>query len=376
MSLRRIIYIITLGAILICVPFAYAYKMGEIEFNIHGRASESYDTNVTSANTNVKSDYITNLSAGIDANYEGRSSFFNLTGNVNQDIFAFNPRFTNTSEDFTLSYGQELSKLDRLSLSNVFTHTYDQSNFEDALGRQGGIYSYVRNQFTIGYTRDIMKQLSASLSYNNQFDLFSRSDMSDSLYNRASAELDYYLTSETIFFGLYNFSIRNFDGGGDATIHRLGGGIRQYATTQLYVDASGGADFINSYTNAGYVRPFVLASVTDDIDALTTARLSFRKEYYTIPYSEDLFNYWEISGMASRQFLERLSASLTVFYGSGEYVAQGRDENLFGIRSGFSYDLTKKIQLIGAYNLYMNDSNFDNDTYNRNKFTLGVSGKF
>jgi hypothetical protein len=200
--------------------------------------------------------------------------------------------------------------------------------------------------------------------------------MPDSLFNRASAELDYYLTSETILFAMYNFSIRNFDGGGDATINRLGGGIRQYMTTQLYADVSGGMDLINSYTGLNYTKPYVLASVTDDIDALTTARLSFRKEYYTIPYSEDIFDYWEISGMAARQLLERLSASITVFYGSGEYVASGTTNGLLGIRSGFSYDLTKKIQLIGAYNLYLNDSNVDSNTYDRNTFTLGLAGKF
>jgi len=71
--------------------------------------------------------------------------------------------------------------------------------------------------------------------------------MSDSYLNQGGAELDYALTSRSIFFAAYDFIVRKFSPGKDAATNRASGGVRQYLTDQLYIDADGGVDFIDSY---------------------------------------------------------------------------------------------------------------------------------
>ena len=362
--------------VLFCSGKAFAYKTGEVEINAHGRVSEAYDTNVTYANTNPLNDFTTTLSAGLDLNYEGRVSSLGFVGNVDQQFFVNNPKFENTSEDFALNYAQDLSNLEALTVSDVFDHTYEPRSFEDTLGRTNGRYSYIRNKVNVAYNRTLTKQLSLLLGYYNQMDFFSRSDIADSYLNSGSVELDYYLTAKTVFLGFYDFSIRKFDPGTDATTNRSGGGLRQFFTDQLYVDVTGGVDAIDSFDNTKSVNPFVIASVTDDINERTIINGKFKKERYTIPYAQDIYDYWEISGLITSQLLARLSSSFSVFFGRGEYVKSGVSDDLFGMNMGATYELTKKINLIASYRYYSDTSDTALRGYNKNTVTVGLSGKF
>ena len=355
---------------------AFAYKLGEVEIQAHGRATEAYDTNVTYANTNPLDDFITTLSAGIDINYEGRQDSLGFVGNVDQQFFVNNPKFENTSEDFNLRYSRDLTKQDTITIRDVFDHTYEPRSFEDTLGRTNGRYSYVRNKLNVDYNKEFTKQISMILGYFNQMDLFSRSDISDSDLNMGSAQLELAITSKTILTGFYNFIIRNFSPGTDATTNRGGGGLRQFLTDQLYFDVSGGVDAIDSYDKTKSTNPFVIASVTDDIDARTTIKGTFRKERYTIPYSQDIYDYWEISGLITNQLLARLAASFSAFFGRGEYIKAGVSDDLFGMNAGATYELTKKINLIASYRYYSDTADVALRGYNKNTVTLGLSGKF
>ena len=355
---------------------AHAYRFGNIDLKIRASAAERYDSNITYADTNVKKDFITTAAAGIDATYEGHSNSVNFTGNVDQDIFAMNPKFTNTSEDFAVTYLQELSKVDRFSIKDSFDHTYEPRSFEDTLGRVAGRYSYVRNKLNIDYTRDLSKQLSVILKYFGEIDIFSTSDVSDSYLNQGGAEMVYALTSGTIFYATYDFYIRKFDPGADATTNKAGGGIRQYITKQLYVDASGGIDYVNSYDNTKYTQPFVYVSIVDDINEKTTIKGNFKKEYYATQYEQNIFDYWEISGSVTSQLLDRLDGYLNAFYGRGEYVVVDVTDDLFGLNVGANYELTKKLRLNASYSFSKTDSNVNTRDYTKNVATIAIRGVF
>jgi len=355
---------------------AGAYQFGNIDVKVRASAAERYDSNITYASSSVKQDYISTFAGGLDATYEGRLNSMNFTANVNQDIFAMNPKFTNTSEDFAFTYLQELTKLDRFSIRDAFDHTYQPRNFEDTLGRTSGIYSSVRNKLNIDYTRDLSKQLSATLKYFGEIDLFSEPDMSDSYLNQGGAELTYAFTSNTILYATYDFYIRSFVNGSSATTNNAGGGIRQFITKQLYVDASGGVSFVDSYDSTKYTQPFVYVTITDDINDKTTVKGNFKKEYYASQYEQNIFDYWEISGSVTSQLLKRLTGSLDAFYGRGEYLSIDTTDNLFGLNAGADYQLTKKLILNASYNFSRTDSNVDTNDYTKNVVTVAIRGVF
>lgn len=363
-----------ISVILFTAP-AFAYKLGNLDFNIRASAAERYDSNI-SYDHDGKSDYVTTFAGGLDASYEGHTSSMALTGNIDQDLFALNPEFNNMSEDVAFKYMQDLSKVDFLSIKDVLEHTYEPRSFEDALGRTTGRYSYFRNRLNIDYTRELSKQFSMILRYFGQIDIFSLSTLSDSYLNQGGGELDYYLTSQTIIFAGYDFIVRKFSPGSDATTNRVGGGIRQYFTDQLYIDISGGADFIDSYDNSKSTNPYVIATITDDITEKTTLKVSFRKEEYTVPYSQDMYNYWEISGVASSQIMKRLAGSCRVYYGRGEYIDSGTTDDLFGVNTGLTYEMTRYFNLNASYSYYSDSSDIETRSYNKNVVRLSLAGKF
>jgi len=355
---------------------AHAYQLGNIEVKVRASAAERYDSNITYASSSVKQDYISTLAGGLDATYEGRLNSMNLTANVNQDIFAMNPKFTNTSEDLSFAYMQELTKLDRFSIRDALDHTYQPRNFEDTLGRTSGIYGSFRNKLNIDYTRDLSKQLSGTLKYFGEIDLFSEPDMSDSYLNQGGAELTYAFTSDTILYATYDFYVRSFVNSSSATTNNAGGGIRQFITKQLYVDASGGVSFVNSYDDTKYTQPFVYVTITDDINEKTTVKGNFKKEYYASQYEQNIFDYWEISGSVTSQLLERLSGNMNAFYGRGEYLVVDTTDNLFGLNVGADYELTKRLRLSASYNFSRTDSNVNTRDYTKNVASVSIRGVF
>jgi len=369
-----LLLLLVISLIALSTP-AFAYKVGNLDFNVRASASERYDSNINYANGG-KSDYITTLAGGLDASYEGHTSSMALTGNIDQDIFALNPKFDNLSEDISFKYMQDLSKIDGIVIKDVLEHTYEPRSFEDALGRTTGRYSYFRNRLNVDYNRELSKQFSMALRYFGQIDIFSLSTLSDSYLNQGGGELSYYLNSQSIIFASYDFIVRKFSPGSDATTNRVGGGARQYFTDQLYFDVSGGADFIDDYDNSRSTNPYVIATITDDITEKTTVNASFRKEVYTVPYSQDMYNYWEISGVATSRILKRLDGSCRVFYGRGEYVNSGTTDDLFGLNAGATYEMTKYFNFNASYSYYSDISDVDARSYNKNVVKFSLAGKF
>jgi len=375
---KKVIIIISITA---CCAFfsqsaAHAYKFGEVDVRVRGNASETYDDNITYRKDDTRSDLITALTAGIGAKYEGRLFNFDLVGNVTQQLFADNPNYSNNSQDFTLQALSELSKYDRVNLRDTFSHTYEPRSFEEAFGVTTGRYSYFRNRLYADYTRDIMKNLSAILRYTNAMDMPLRDDLSDSYLNSGGGELDYSLSSATIVSASYDFSLRSFDPGSDAYTHAFAGGLRQYITKQLYFDGRAGADYVISYNKQDYFKPMFGATLTDELDQNTVASVSFMLQSYTNAYSQDVFDYWQVSGDLKKQLLQRLNIALSAFYGRGKYLSLDIKDDLFGCNAGLVYDFTEHIRGSITYRYSNAASTSRAREYSKNTVYVGLTAEF
>lgn len=368
--------ILAVAALTLLASKAYSYDFGNLKLNIVGEAGETYDDNITYVNTNTKRDFITNLTAGILAQYDGKAGSASFTGNLTQEIFSEHHNYSNLAEDATLKFNSELTKRARMSIRDVLSHTYEYRSFEEQFGAPSGRYSYFRNRFYANLTMDILKQLALILRYQNNIDLPSRSDISDSYYNLGAAEFDYYITSKTIVMGTYDFSIRKFDPGRDAVTQSVGGGARQYMTDQLYFDLKAAVDYIMSYDKVTYYKPMFSASLTGELDKKTTATVGFEKQYYTNSYSQDIFDYWQISANLSRQLLARLKFLIGGFYGNGRYIAQGIQDNLFGLNASMEYELTRRAKAKISYSFSKTDSDQNSRDYTKNTAYAGLNMEF
>lgn len=371
------IFVIFFTAVLLFVPLsAYSFNYNGLDIKFRGSASETYDDNITFVKDDKKDDFITNLTFGLSAKYEGKTTSLELGGGITQQIFAANHHYNNLSENLTLNFQQELSKYDRISIKNIFTHTYEPRSFEDEFGRTSGRYSYYRNKFNLDYTKDITKRFALTAKYANEIDDISRKDMKDSYLNRGGIEADYSFSPYTVLFVSYDFINRKFVHDEDASTNSIASGIRQYLTKQIYFDGKIGVDFINSYNDENYTKPLIFASITDELDENTRLSLSFKKEYYTSSYEEDLFNHWQASVLFTRQLVERLSCSLSGFYGEGKYVLLGIKDKLLGASIACSYDFRENLRGNLKYTYSDVNSTVETREYIKNTVALGLSIDF
>lgn len=354
---------------------AWAYRLGEAEIKLHGGVSELYDDNITYVKTDRVHDLITRPTVGATAVYEGKTTRFTAEGNYYHEFYADNSNFNNNSGNFTASLNSELSKFDRISIGESYTKTYEPRSFEDQFGYTGGRYSSSRNRVNLGYTRDMSAHTGLSVRYANEINSYSRSDISKSYLNTAGVEGAYIFSSDLSVFAAYDFSRRDFDPGSDATTNTVSGGLRKYITKQLYFDGMAGADFIKSYSGRDYTKPMAMVSMTDDINDRTRGTLSFMKRFDTISYAQDLFDQWRVNAGLSHEITQKLSGSLSAFYGRGEYIGDAVVNKLLGSGVGLSYDINDNWKANAGYS-FSRETSSGGGGYKKNTVTLGLTAEF
>ena len=355
---------------------AWAFHLGNVEVTPRGGVSEAYDDNITYTKIHKIKDYITRPWVGLSAAYDNKTTTFAASGSYYHEFYANNSSFNNNGGDFTGSINSELSKFDRISLSDTFSETEEPRSFEDVFGFTGGQYSSTRNRVNLGYARDISEHFGASLRYSNEYDSYSRSDIAKSYYNTAGVEGAYIFSSDLSVIGAYDFTARDFSPGSNTRVNTLSGGIRKYITKQLYFDGFGGVDFINSFSGRTYTKPMVQVSLTDDINDRTSASLSFRDRYDTVSYTQDLFNQWQFSAGLSHEIFQKLRGTLSAFYGRGEYVSTSVTTNLIGSSAGLSYDINDHWKATADYSYSHQTSTTPLGGYLKNRVTLGLTAEF
>jgi len=338
--------------------------------------SETYDDNIFNAHAGTKSDFITNVIAGLSLAYKDELKRFEAKAGMTQQFFWDHHDQNNTGADLGLAYAQELSKYDRVSLSERFSTSYEPANFEDQFGRTLGRYRYYANEIIVEYIRDVAKQTQVKAFYSNVIDAFSVSEIKDSYTNTVGLEADHSLSEETALIGLVEFSRRDFQEGASASRARILAGLQQDLTKQLSMEARVGVDIFDSYRDDPLRKPYVRFSLTDAFDELTQASVSIERQYDLNPHAEDIFKEWRLVADFTRQPVKKFSYTASVFTGEGRYVVSGLRDTFFGAGFDCSLRLTEKMKLIAAYQYSTVDSNETGREYDKHKFMLGLEMEF
>ncbi len=375
--MNKCVKAVLFAAILCFIPFeAFAYRVGQVDVTLRGGVSEVYDDNITFVKTNRLSGFVTRPTIGAVAAYEGKGTVISAAGNYYHEFYADRPAFNNNGGDFTAAIDSELSKFDRITLSDTFTRTYEPRSFEDQFGRTSGRYSSTRNRVNFGYARDVSQHFGLSLRYSNEYNTYSRADIAESFLNTAGVEGAYVLRSDMSFIGAYDFTRRDFDSGADTYTNTLSGGLRKYFTKQLYFDGMGGVDLIKSYSGRSYTKMMAIVSLTDDINDRTRATLSFSKRYDTISYSQDLFDQWRVSAGLIHELFKKLKGVLSAFYGRGEYTGTGVVNKLMGSSVGLTYDINDIWKASAGYSFSREALTGAAGGYRKNTVTIGFTAEF
>ncbi len=355
---------------------AFCLSLADVDVKLNARASEYYDDNITYSEDNEISDMVSRLTLGVTASMEGKLQAFESALNVAHEFYMDNSLYDNTSEDLTARYSRELLKFDRMSLKDTFRHADEPSSFEEAFETTPGRYQYYRNNFEVNYIKDISSQLVLSLIYAHEGYWRSRVDLSDSFLNRWGLEARHSITSSTILLFSYNYLIRAFDPGTSAKTNDLSAGLIQYITKQLYLNINGGLDLISSYNKEDYVRGHFSFSLTNDVDENTSTRFSFIKRYETNSSTEDLFDNWRISGALTHRLMERLSGTLSGFYGRGTYESLDTTDDFTGVNTALAYDFLPNIKGEISYLYAQTASNHADREYMKNRVTASIKVNF
>jgi len=309
--------------------------------------------------------------------YEGKLQNLNFNGNVVRHIFSKNRKFSNTSEDFSFGYNKEFTRFDRISLTNAFIHAEEPTSFEDEFGRTSGRYTYTRNRFNGIFSHDLSKQLTLNFNYGNAITDYSRADLANIVTNNAGLEAAYAISSADIAYATYGFTSTQYAHGDTFKTNSFGGGMRHYFTSQLYLDARGGEDFVKS-ARSKKTSPenYISASLTDEFDQTTRAVLSFLKQGGATSDTQDIRKSWQVSLGLSKQLFARLSASLSGFFGEGKYITSGTNDKLKGVNTGLAYEINQRWVANLSYSLSDVTSNISTREYTVNRISLGATYQF
>ncbi|MDY6935196.1 MAG: hypothetical protein SVZ03_13360 [Spirochaetota bacterium] len=337
------------------------------------QVDEIYDDNITYADKNKINDFITELIMGLGVKHTDQTMSLKLIGHINQQIYIDNCDFNNNFQDININFNNELTARDQFTLKNLFIRDkVDQSSFEDEFGNTDGRYTYNRNRLNLTYSRFFSEQLALSAHYSNKLDQRSRSDLSDSYFNSPGLEFKYSLIYGTTLSLLYEYEHIRFKPGDDASAQRATAKFTQYFTDQIHFQCKTGLDFIVSYNNKHYTKPFISASIVDDIDDKSSIRILFIKQYYFTTYSQDVTNNWRFSGSIKRQLRERLSCNCSCFYGFAEFVFSERTYNLVGVDISFNYDIRETIESLIQYTYSQRNSDTGVSEYVKNRVLFGI----
>lgn len=343
---RMAICLLVISLTLLITSNGYSFPNKGIEIDIKGTITEMYNDNIRFSTEDIKRDFITKLRFALGVKYTGKTQVLAFESNISRSMYAEYHYNNNTSGMVTLNFHNEFSKYDRISLSDNFTHTFEPAGFEDEFGRTRAQSKSSHNTFKFVYRRDISEQLIVNSIYSNELNKVSGEQTGKSYRNSLGLATNYIYSAATSFFLLYDFTKREFQGGGDFSAHTVSTGMRMYITKQLYFDGIIGADFIKSTLGDTYtagIGAYIKALVTDEFKN-TNVRVSFEKRKQPNVFREELFDSWRTSVSLTRQLLKRLSCSISGFYGQGTYESSDITGELLGADIGFTYEFSENLK--------------------------------
>ena len=351
----------------------------KIHTEILAGTGETFDDNVTLVKSNEKQDFITELSAGLRLSYEGERNTGGIQFEDFQQLFSSHHEFNNNAQKANASWETEITKMSSLKFTDDFSHGEEPRSFEDEFGRSRGRYSTSRNNSDLFYSHELSKRFTFNVGYGNQFNLFSRSDLRDSMRNIAKVSLDWGLNSESTLSWIYQYANYQFAssdtlGADSANSNGLGLGLKQYLSKQLYMNLGGGMDIIHNFSNDNLLRPYAEFGLTSEPDERTKIKLlSFEWRSQANPYQTSIFESWRVSGGITRELRKRLKGSLTGFFGSGEYKELDIHDYLYGTKAELVFEVRPELFLSLSYGFSITSSNQDSRDYSKNVTNLKLS---
>ena len=313
-----------------------------------GTVTETFDDNIYSDESR-EYDFLTTVALGLGVFHEGRRQEFSLVGNIYQDLYICHFGESNTSQDLALDYSRAFSQNVNFTLTDNFAHYPEPRDFEDQFGRTNIRRGYYTNTFATDTDFVLSRHFGFLLRYLNQVTFTMTDLMDDSYINGAGTDINYFIDTRNTIFLYYDFEHATYDTGEEIQTHTSGIGYMHYFTPQLSMRLQGGFGYDLSSEEGEHYSPDVLASLTDDIDENNTISLTFTMSHDISQYTSEIFQNWQISGEFTRQVLERLSFSLSAFYGQGEYLDSGNTTDLAGASVSTAYELTEHINVGCGY---------------------------
>ncbi len=357
-------------------PLASVCYANPTEVHATAGVKTAYDDNITYTSTNRLSDFVTNLEAGLNILQQGPTHQLSIKTDVIEEIFAHHGGLDNTAEGLNLDFKQNLSKHDKIELTDVLNHSYSPTSFQEAFGRTNGYYGTLTNETGISYTHDYSSQLSQEAHFNDTISQASKHGFVDSVLYQGGTKLSYSMDSADIFSQSYDYTQRDFRNGPNASINSLVTGYRRYFTPQFYADLGVGPDFIHSFQGKDNIKPHFLAALTDDANANTKVSLTFEKHETTGIYTENLFDSWQVALNLNQQLTQRLSAYMSAFYGEGRYDAIDVHTKFAGVQTQLNFAINKRTTLALGYSFSDSQSNSSSFSYKKNYVFLSVNVTF
>lgn len=337
-----------------------------ITLKISGNISENYNNNITFASDeeNKVEDFRTMLNLGLDFQYEGKTQFIGFSGKATRQILEEESDVTSSTENIAVTFNNEFSKYDRISLRNSYTHTQEPGSsqgdfdinacrdyyansgltvsqieskcneFNEEFGRFKGRFDSYSNNLYFTYSRYISETFDMSANYGYGQYWSAEEGTNDSESNSGGIKFNYKYAEPTTFSLSYDYQISNYEEGDDISRQSIQAGILQYITRRLYFNGNIGRDIVSS----GDSSISLGATLTSEMDEKTMASLSYSQGTEISSNQGDTFKNWQISSNFTRLLMEDLNSSLSVFYGKGEYSAAEVTDTLSGAGLNVSYE--------------------------------------
>jgi hypothetical protein len=346
------------------------------DLNIKGAVTAGYDDNIHYSEDDEESDFITQLTLGLEYLLEHKTELFSIGAEVHQNLYAENSDLNYSSQNMDLLFKKELSKYDRFTLTDAFEHSEDIQTFEEEFIRSSGRFQTYKNVFGIEYTKDLSPDNDMTIGYENEVREVERSDLHDSLINRINFEFDHRWSPKTAAFIKYSFSHIYVDTPDNAFIQTIAPGIKYFLTRQLLFTTYAGANIIHTFNDDNLVRPTFYASLTQELDKRSSFTLAYQKEYIPTGYSADILDQWRVSLQYDHQLSERLKGSLNAFYGEGEFDLRNIIDKLSGVSASLRYSLSDNWEATLSARHTNKESDDVTREYKKNTIFFGFIFKF
>ncbi len=394
------------------LAFAHAYEFPPyqgITLKVTGDLSESYSNNVTFASEeeNKVEDYRTMMNLGLDFQYKGKRRSLGVAGRLTRQLSEGSTGIRNPSENMNLSFNNEFSEYDRISLRNAFSHTQEPgrntgrfdindcrnyyentglsvtkiellcNEFNEEFGRFTGRFDSFTNNFSLSYTRSISEALSIISTYSYGQNWSTEEGTNDSKRDSIGVRGNYRHSEATRLSLAYDYQLSNYEEGDDISRQSFNVGIDQYITKRLSLNGNVGTITVSSGSDSISLG----ATLGSEVDEKTSASLSYSQGTEISQNQGDTFKNWQMTSRVTRILLEDFNSSFAAFYGQGEYSSTESTDTLLGASVNLSYNFwkTKRGSSIKGdlgYSYSNLDSTDETRGYTRNSVNTSITAAF